>query len=86
MNMIRITKTWQQKTAADIIAAAEISRMQAGTYEITSPALPGYIIDMTDDDYLVVNDAPGACCRMELDADQIDQLRALCEAREAAYE
>ena len=82
---IRTVTTHDGHTATDILNTACVSAMQAGTYEITTDLLPGYILSLTDVGTMVLAHSGGAVCEMDLADDGLDRLTALHDACEESY-
>ena len=80
MDTINTQKTYKGKTAGGYVKSAKVTRMQAGTYEVTTPLLPGAILVMSDDGDMVIRDYDGIVVSLECSgkaASKLDQLTDL---------
>lgn len=86
MNMIRTRKTCAGFTPAQILADARISRMAAGTFAVTTPRLPGCILEQVEaSGNLVVAADGGALGQYRLSDDEAATLSRLIAECEQAY-
>ena len=87
MTRINYQRTYRGQSANQILAAAEISVMQAGTVEITHPEHESAIFHRDSDGDLVIETidhrAVGLICGKRA-AERLVALVAACDARQAA--
>lgn len=82
---VRICRTWKGLTAGDLISGAAVAPTAAGTLQIMTSRLPGYILTLTEDDQLVLDASPSACCRMLLSGIELARMKELAAECEAGY-